>query len=243
MSDAHSLATTYPDRPEVLDLLVGLHVLADDEQSALAASMTLDRLDGSARQRSRQARLAGGVRARSCAFVPRVNLPASIRGNGPALVLGPGQLPDRPSVPDGVIDTIEAVRAMLPSTVHHIGDLLPANYPRGGPRDVVLQDAAAALAPRIIETDACVVIAVVTDGFSDAGPVGLCLARASRRPLIVVRVAPWTTCNALTEHADGVFTLRQANVAVNEIPDPLGAIRVRDELVDLVRRVLLARAL
>lgn len=243
LSDAQALVTQYPDRPEVLDVLIGLQVATEAPHSALTTSMTLDRLDGSARQRARQSRLAGSVRAESVAFVPRVRLSTPIRGTGSALVLGPGSLPSRPAVPGAVIDIIEAVRGVLPSSVHHIGDLLASTYPRGGPRDVLLQDAAAALAPRIVETDTSVVIAVVTDGFVDAGAVGLSLARASRRPFIVIRVEPWRSCTALLEHADGILSVRAADSSANADPQDPRGLRVRDDLVDLVRRVLLARAL
>ncbi|HCK79197.1 MAG TPA: hypothetical protein DHW34_04180, partial [Actinobacteria bacterium] len=239
LTDTQALNTTFPDRPEVLDLLVGLQVATAAPQPALATSMTLDRLDGSARQRARQSRLAGNVRAESVAFVPRVRLSTPIRGSGSALVLGPGSLPNRPSVPGALIDTIEAVRGVLPCSVHHIGDLLAPTYPRGGPLDVVLQDAAAALAPRIVETDTSVVISVVTDGFVDAGPVGLSLARASRRPFIVIRVEPWKSCTALMEHADGILSVRVADSSANADPQDPRGLRVRDDLVDLVRRVLL----
>jgi len=191
IEETRAILLDHPDDPEALDLQVGLQMGAGLIGGALSSAQRLARVDDSPRLRARRRRIAGTLRALDPRFAPYARrLPASER-TGPALVL----LPPGPSQGGAILDTdrrgfeefVGALRVLTDHEVRTVGAELGAHYPRTGPLDEVLTDAATALGNALAMVHPLALVALISDEAPEAAIVGRSVADALSIPFVVVR--------------------------------------------------------
>lgn len=191
IEDARSILLDHPDDPEALDLQVSLQMAAGLIGEALSSAQRLARVDDSHRLRARRRRIAGTLRALDPRFAPDASpLPASER-TGPALVLLPPGAGQGGAVPDtdrhGFEGFVGALRVLTDHEVRTVGSELGAHYPRTGPLDEVLSDAATALGNALATVHPVALVALISDEAPEAAIVGRSVADALSIPFVVVR--------------------------------------------------------